>query len=198
MQNSATFYKFPSLTPESLAAELEQAFVTFDELLEKLNTNVQDLLSVMTSPEFHDMLHARALLTYFNIKFLSHRYAGVCFARTVGLTESDKPEVARRAAQMVLHHADCDPEKPPSIHRRKLSDPQALAMTLQRYPYTDAQAATFESIGDPLVNPIAYRALTIQQRTMYEALRHGNPIPSNINELRMNKGDSPPPPKNAA
>ena len=106
------------ILPEQLFQKLLHATANLDTLVKDLDCTVEDLVETLTDTRTSELLRIKAQLASMQVKLLAIHYMPHAMARLVQLTEAEKPEVARRAANTVINMAGIPTEtksQPPTL-----------------------------------------------------------------------------------
>jgi hypothetical protein len=124
------------IQPQQLLNHLENSLAHFDSLLKELNCSREDLHQTIHDPRTNELLKLKTQLATLQLKILALRYIPHAFNRLIELMKtSEKPEVARRAANTVLNiagiatntKAETPPAPPPHAEQEKSNEEQPPA-----------------------------------------------------------------------
>jgi hypothetical protein len=94
------------IQPQQLLNHLETSLAHFDSLLKELKCTPEDLHQTIHDPRTNELLKLKTQLATLQLKLIATRYIPHAFQRLIHLMNtSEKPEVARRAANTVLNIA---------------------------------------------------------------------------------------------
>ena len=120
----------PLIHPEKLLAHLSKSFCNFETLLKDLNCKPDDLRQTLDDPQTSELLKLKTQLAAMQLKLMAIQYVPHAFAKQVELMHtSERPEVARRCSNTVMHIAGISTET-------KRAEPQPLP---QPGPVTESQ-----------------------------------------------------------
>ena len=94
------------LHPEDLFQKLESSAANFDEIVRELNCSLDQLKETLHADETRELLHLKTQLAALRAQLIATRYVPLAVAKLAALmSDSEKPEVKRRAATGILHIA---------------------------------------------------------------------------------------------